>query len=219
MLALYRLSDQGKLHPMRERRYRALSASVDYIESHMPEAIGFETGRRLLEFSLQQTSVEGYFMEFGVYKGATIRHLAKLRPNTAFHGFDSFEGLPEAWGGFNLDKSAFDLGGRLPQAPANVSLHKGWFRESLPAWGVKNPGPVAFMHIDCDLYSSTMDILRALADRFQPGTVVVFDEYFNYPGWENHEFKAWHEFVKERGIQYEYIGFARQQAAMRITSA
>ena len=80
-----------------------------------------------------------------------------------------------------------------------------------------NPGPVAFIHIDCDLYSSTThDLRRSLADRMVPGTIILFDEYFNYPNWEEHEFKAFQEFVTERNIAYRYLAFARQQVAVRI---
>jgi hypothetical protein len=48
----------------------------------------------------------------------------------------------------------------------------------------------------------------------------VFDEYFNYPGWQQHEFKAWQEFVAASGLSYEYLGLVRnnQQVAVRITS-
>jgi len=55
-----------------------------------------------------------------------------------------------------------------------------------------------------------------LSQRLQAGTVIVFDEYFNYPNWQQHEFKAWREFVAERGVSYEYLAFARQQVALRI---
>ena len=49
-----------------------------------------------------------------------------------------------------------------------------------------------------------------------PGTVIVFDEYLNYPGWQNHEFKAFQEFVKANNVRYTYLGYARQQVAVRI---
>ena len=47
--------------------------------------------------------------------------------------------------------------------------------------------------------------------------MIVFDEYFNYPNWERGEFKAWGEFVAGSGIGYEYLAYARQQVALRIT--
>jgi predicted O-methyltransferase YrrM len=216
VLAWYQLVDTGRLHPVRERAIRALAGTVDYIDSHMADALGFETQRELLDYALSQTTAAGHYLEFGVYSGGTIRHMAKYEPAVTFHGFDSFEGLPEAWAGFSLSSRAFARGGRMPRVPANVVLHKGWFADTIPSWCGQDDGPVAFLHIDCDLYSSTVDIFRGLAERLQPGTVIVFDEYFNYPGWERHEFKAWQEFVADKRIEYAYLGYARQQVALRI---
>ena len=184
----------------------------------MPDALGFDTQKELLTYSINAAKEEGYFMEFGVFTGGTMRFMAKKLPHKEFHGFDSFEGLPEAWGGFNLGANAFDVKGKLPKVPENVALHKGWFNQTLPIWRKEKPGKIAFMHIDCDLYSSTVDILEILADRFQPGTVVQFDEYFNYSNWERHEYKAWQEFVKKYNVAYEYLGYARQQVTVRVTS-
>jgi hypothetical protein len=50
--------------------------------------------------------------------------------------------------------------------------------------------------------------------------VLLFDEYFNYPSWQEHEFKAFQEFVAMHGIQYEYVGYveAYEQAAVRIVA-
>jgi hypothetical protein len=76
-----------------------------------------------------------------------------------------------------------------------VRLHPGWFEGSIPAWLESNPGPVAFIHVDCDLYRSTQTIFMLLAERIVPGTIILFDEYFNYPNWEQHEFRAFQEFV------------------------
>jgi hypothetical protein len=217
VLSGYQLLDTGRLHPVRERAIRALNASVDYVEQHMPDALGFDTQKDVLTYAISETKIPGYFLEFGVFTGGTIRYLARLRRDQTFHGFDSFEGLPEAWGGFNLGAAAFNRHGSLPKVPSNVKLYKGWFSNTLPVWCGEHPGPVAFVHIDCDLYSSTVDILNGIADRVAVGTVIVFDEYFNYTNWERHEFKAWHEFVERQGLEYEYLAYARQQVALRIT--
>ena len=50
------------------------------------------------------------------------------------------------------------------------------------------------------------------------GTIILFDEYFNYPNWEKHEFKAFQELVAERRMKYTYLGYARQQVVVRIDS-
>jgi len=216
VLAGYQLLDIGRMHPLRERSLRALAASTDYIDQHMPDALAFETQKELLTHSVRRAQVSGHFLEFGVFSGGTIRQVAKLRPDVTVHGFDSFEGLPQAWGGFSLGNKAFSRDGKLPRVPANVVLHKGWFSETVPAWLAAVSGPIAFIHVDCDLYSSTVDIFNLLGTRLQPGTVIVFDEYFNYPGWERHEFRAWHEFVDAAAIEYDYVGYARQQVTVCI---
>ena len=216
--AFYQLVDVGRVHPVRERALRALRRSVDYVEAEMQDALGFNSQRQLIVHSLQSVTVDGHYLEFGVFKGGTIRFIAARVGGKAVHGFDSFEGLPEAWGGFSLGRRAFDTGGRLPRVPTNVSLHRGWFEDSLPKWLAGHPGPIAFMHVDCDLYSSTRTILNLLAARMVAGTVIQFDEYFNYPNWERHEFKAFKEFVEEYRVTYTYLGFARQQVTVRIDS-
>jgi predicted O-methyltransferase YrrM len=219
----YQLLDVGRIHPARERSIRELHRTVDYVESHMADALGLEAPRECLAYGLAQATVPGHYLEFGVFTGGTIRYIAKQlrrrgKPDASIHGFDSFEGLPEAWSGFNLGSNAFSVGGKLPRVPSNVVLHKGWFRDTIPRWLTQFPGPVAFVHVDCDLYSSTVEVLEGIRPRLQPGTVLVFDEYFNFPNWKEHEFKAWAEFVVRHGISYQYLAYARQQVAVRIVS-
>jgi Macrocin-O-methyltransferase (TylF) len=215
---IYQAADIGRIHPARERALRALRRSVDYLEQNMSDALGFDNQRELIEYSLGAVTVDGHYLEFGVFTGGTIRFIARRIDPRTIHGFDSFKGLPEAWSGWNLGSGAFDLKGRLPRVPKSVRLHRGYFEESVPTWLRDNPGQVAFIHLDCDLYSSTKAVLRLIAPRVTSGTVVLFDEYFNYANWEQHQFKAFQEFVQEHDVKYLYLGFARQQVAVRIVS-
>jgi hypothetical protein len=215
---IYQAADVGRIHPARERSLRELRRSVDYLERKMGDALGFDSQRDLLKYSLTAVTIDGLYVEFGVFTGGTIRFIARRIGQRIIHGFDSFKGLPEAWSGWNLGSGAFDLKGRLPRVPKNVRLHRGYFEESLPMWLRDNPGQVAFIHLDCDLYNSTKTVLSLIAPRVSSGTVVLFDEYFNYPNWEQHQFKAFQEFVQEHDVKYIYLGFARQQVAVRIVS-
>jgi hypothetical protein len=215
---IYQAADVGRIHPARERALRALQRSVDFLERSMPDALGFDSQRELIDYALGAVASDGHYLEFGVFTGGTIRFIARRISPRTIHGFDSFKGLPEAWSGFNLGRGAFDLKGRLPRVPKNVHLHRGYFEESVPAWQRDNPGQVAFIHLDCDLYSSTKTVLSLMAPRMTSGTVVLFDEYFNYANWEQHQFKAFQEFVQEHDVKYAYLGFARQQVAVQITS-
>jgi len=167
-----------------------------------------------LETSLYgQYQAEALFCEFGVHEGETITHLAKTlasrHGDVIVHGFDSFEGLPDDW---FLGRKAgrFSLGGNAPSVPSNVTLHKGWFKDTVPGFLRQHAGPASVLHIDADLYSSAITILNVMHEhgRIVTGTVIVFDEYFNYPGWQEHEYRAWKEFVNRTGIRFSYLGYA-----------
>jgi len=210
------------------------------------------------------------FLEFGVHQGKDLLRMAtflrsiedqpqqkqhncdqKQLAYTTFHGFDSFEGLPEDWnnGRFDADdkpfhkKGAFDMCGRLPDLDNlvhhqrlqlghhgnnnrtnrdihldNIQCHKGWFHESLPLFleqqrSENGHAPfVAFVHADADLYSSTFTVLKLLCDKrlFCKGSIVVFDEFWNYPNWQHGgEYKAWMDIVHAFGLdsKYEYFGY------------
>jgi hypothetical protein len=151
-------------------------------------------------------------------------------------GFDSFLGLPEDWRP-GCARGAFSLGGAAPLVSHNVRLVKGWFNETLApflAWrAVGGPAErrVALAHLDADLYSSTILVLRTLAPLVRPGTLLVFDELINYPGFEEHEWRALLEAAHEFGWGLEFVARVRphhspvlvenaasQQVAVRITS-
>jgi hypothetical protein len=137
--------------------------------------------------ALQSVKISGLYCEFGVYQGYTLNYIQSNTTQT-IHGFDSFKGLPEFWiDGF--DKKAFELP-QTPQFSENVQIHEGYYEDSLPTFLATHKEAFAFLHIDCDLYSSTKTIFDLCKERIVPGTVISFDEYFNYPGWQNGEYKA-----------------------------
>ena len=198
--------DRGRYSQHRVRRMMAVQECVKYLEDHDARNItmlstAFEELKYVFENEIE---LNGLFLEFGVYRGGTLNYMSNLKKDQIFYGFDSFEGLPEFWQpGFV--KGQFNLNGELPTVNDNVKLIKGWFNESLPTFCKENNEDVAFLHIDCDLYSSTKIIFDNLKDRIKPGTVITFDEYFNYYAWKEHEYKAFQEFVKEKNVKYKYI--------------
>lgn len=147
---------------------------------------------------------DGLHLEFGVWRGHWLRRMAAMKPVT-FHGFDSFEGIPAEWSLYG--KNHFNLKGQLPEVPDNVRLVKGWFNESLPPFLAGHGEPVSFIHMDCDLYSSTETVLELIRPRLRVGTTMVMDDFFIEPGWDQAEFKAFHDFVKKHGMEFEFIGY------------
>lgn len=166
----------------------------------------------------KMASVDGMVLEFGVFTGDSLRVLGAQNPQHECWGFDSFHGMPAT---FNCYPKGFcDVGGKIPDnLPANVSLVQGWFDETLPGWTPDHVRPVRILHIDCDLYSSTMTVLRHVGPLFVPGTLVSFDEYFNFIGWREHEHKAWVEYCAENAIEFEYLAHDRlRKVAARVIS-
>jgi hypothetical protein len=80
----------------------------------------------------------------------------------------------------------------------------------------QHSGPFAFAHLDADLYSSTKTVFDHLGDWFVPGTIVVFDEYFGYYGWQHHEHKAFQEFLAQSGLSFEAISLGHMNLAVRL---
>lgn len=201
-------------------RRLAAESSAGYMTEHMRQARNFATDYDLHEWVVDECDGRlidhGLVLEFGVATGRTLNHWARLLPGHTIYGFDGFEGLPENWTWF-MRKGHFRQ--TLPRVRENCELVVGWFDQTLPQFLAQHPEPVAFLHIDCDLYSSTSYVLTALADRICEGTVIVFDEYFNFPGWEQDEHRAWQEFVTKNNVRYEYLAFVsrHQQVAVRVT--
>ncbi len=195
----------------------SLVESYRYAEAQAAPPAWFGFKASLLRFALAQAPREGLIMEFGVFTGRSIGVIAEATAS-AVHGFDSFHGLPEAWIE-GEGAGSYDSGGQLPSVPDNVRLHVGLFGETLPPFLREHSGTAGFVHVDCDLYSSTRTVLEGLDPRLAPGTVMVFDEYFAYSRWREHEFKAFQEFVAGTGRAYEYLAFGlfTRQAAVRFT--
>lgn len=157
--------------------------------------------RRAVEYALLN-QLQGDFAEFGSYSGLTTIHLAyllkKLNSAKTLWAFDSFEGLPAITKEPDLDSPEVNdtkvwaegvmampcayekvvqeaLEEYLPSR--QVRVVKGYFSESINRELL--PKCVSLLHLDCDLYSSTHEVLlymlnnKALVD----GAVILFDDY------------------------------------------
>jgi hypothetical protein len=182
----------------------AAQRSAAFVRDHMTAARAFPSPHSTLEHALTLAPEGGLALEFGVYSGTTLKIIAAARGGESVYGFDSFEGLPETWRS-GYPAGTFDMEG-LPDVPG-AELIVGWFDDVLPGFLDAHPGPVDLLHVDCDLYSSTKTVLDLVGPRLRPGSIVVFDEYFNYSGWQEHEHRAWLEHVEKTGLRFEYRAY------------
>jgi len=214
-LTLYRsaISDIGL-----ELQRQATRSTADYVRRNMYRVQSVDRWHAVHDVAVEHATLDGLVLEFGVYRARTTNYIAAKR-DWQVHGFDSFEGLPEPWRD-GYPEARFARADR-PELAANVTLHVGLFADTLPRFLAALPAParpVAYLHVDSDLYSSAKTILENLGGRIVPGTVIVFDEYFNYSGWEEGEFRAFQDFVAARGLRYDYLTYnhEHQQVALRI---
>ena len=197
---------------------RELERSADYAEKNMPGVTYFTSGNKslFLDSIPDMLTLDGYFAEFGVWNGDSINYLASLFNPKIIWGFDSFFGLEE---NFSIDhlKKGFSLNGTPPLVRDNVSLVTGSFSKTLPVWLNEHSGVFSFLNIDCDTYEATSTVLNFLGPkRIVSGTVILFDEYFGFPGWKDHEFKAWQEYCNKNNTKYKYLAVNCMQVLVQV---
>jgi hypothetical protein len=181
------LQDWINLEPI----YVGKKTSADYT---------YSIQKHLLE-SVEHITFDGHWCEFGVREGRSLKWLINQYPSQVIHAFDSWKGLPEDWD--HGTGKVSDMSCDPPAVPDHIQLHKGWFKDTLPQWKQNNKGPIAFLHMDADIYSSTKEVLTALNDQIVAGTVITFDEFCNFrlsgkmSKWQNHEFLALVEWLGE----------------------
>jgi predicted O-methyltransferase YrrM len=193
----------------------AALTSAHWAAANMPTAHVYTDPEGTLRHGLDLAPKGGLALEFGVFAGRSLRIIAEARKGHDVYGFDSFEGLPEDYRP-HVREGAFAVA-ELPQVDG-AELVKGWFEDTLPGFLADHPGPVHFLHIDGDLYSSAVTVLEHVGPRLQPGSIVVFDEFFNFPDWQRHEFRAWQEWLERSGtaVSYEAYTVNNEQVVARI---
>ena len=188
--------------------------NTDYYSAKFDYSKRYSLYSYLIENMIRDTSID--YLEFGVSKGLSFKWWAENMKDkdSKFFGFDTFTGLPEDWGSFK--KGDMDTNNEIPRIDdPRCSLYKGLFQQTLPLFletyfSTKRK----IIHMDADLFSSTLFVLTSISRLLNKGDIIIFDE-FNVP---MHEFKAFSEWVDSYYIKYEVIEAANNfyQIAIRI---
>jgi hypothetical protein len=203
---------------------KTVSDSADYAINNFGDAMYFYADEALWSYvsskfqTVPKTEPNKIIIaEFGVWKGRSINYFAKKLPNASIFGFDSFEGFAQDWSGTATKKGDFNLFQKMPRVESNVTLTKGWFEESVPGFvNLLNGSQIIILHMDADIYEPTKYVLSSLSGNIRQGTIIVFDQFFGYVNFKNHEFKAWSEFASAENLKYTYIAFTNRQVAIEI---
>lgn len=179
--------------------------------------------RMVREFARYSNIQQGYYMEFGIMNGTfAIAAYRQLRGYvTDIYGFNSFAGHPEQKAGDKVHaeyapyfregnykavsvdfcRTAIHAETMLP--PENIHLTPGFFSDTLAKFDIgqlKTRGfPICVM-VDCDLYSSAVDVFRFLTPILETGTWLLLDDYWCYRGDPKLGVRrAFDEWVKDNG--------------------
>jgi hypothetical protein len=144
------------------------------------------------------------YLEFGVSGGHSFNWWVKANSHSesSFDGFDTFEGLPEDWGGFKQGAMTANI--PMVDDP-RVEFHKGLFQATLPSYvkAMDNTRRKVIL-MDADLFSSTLYVLTMMAPYLKKGDIILFDQ-FNVP---MHEFLAFQLFTSSFYLKFDLIGAA-----------
>jgi O-methyltransferase len=183
----------------------------------------YKTRGEMYDF-IMETEIKSapvYYLEFGVFQGGSIKYWVERNtaPGSEFYGFDTFTGLPENWTP-DRPKGSFDVQGKVPDIKdARVKFVPGLFSDTLPGFlqNEYNEGSLRkIIHLDADLYSSTLYVLSALLTKLKKGDILIFDEWGSHV---LHEFKAFHDFFEYSGIKYTYLSSAANYFELAIKIA
>ena len=156
-----------------------------------------------------------YFLEFGVWKGESANYFSNYCEK--LYCFDSFEGLKEDWTGTFMSKGSFNLNKKLPKLNDNIEVIVGWVEDTLDDFLKKHNPKIKFVHLDMDTYSPSKFVLKKIKPYLVKDAIIVFDEFYNYIGWQNGEYKALKEVFKETEFEHKaFIINNNSQAVIKI---
>jgi len=212
--------------------------SLETIEDLVKFDIRNEMFERAVHY-VEYEMVEGDIVEFGVYTGRSLALLSyaylKERRNSIHkfdyernvHGFDSFEGVHGSehprWkeGIFSHNHSAHPFLEKGDKVNKEVVDELFRFYRLVPPliWSGKfiakeihcSLDKVAIVHIDCDTAEASIEALQGISHRLQEGSILLFDDWFNFKGSANRGEQFAFKFFKERnpGLKLiEYFPYA-----------
>jgi len=221
--AYFKLRVRNKTSPI-DIYYENLSLECfKFFEHEMKSSSIFIKPKDIREYAVSQgiknlISKDDLFLEFGVFKGESINLFADILKNNnlKIYGFDSFEGLEEDW---NMNEynpiGTFSLNKKKPKVLKNVTLTQGKVQETLDQFlQTKKGKKVIFAHLDMDTYTPTKFTLSKIKPLLVKGSIILFDQFYGYPNWQDHEYKAFKEVFKDE--EYKFIAFCESEVAIEI---
>lgn len=143
-----------------------------------------------------------YYLEFGIFKGDSTNFFSQFLKK--LYAFDSFKGLEEDWVGTNITKFHFKLNSP-PKLRSNIEVVEGKVQDTLEIFLKDHKPKINFCHMDIDTYESTKFVLEKIKPYLVKNSIIIFDELYNFIGWEYGEYKALKEVFSDQ--EYKFLAF------------
>jgi len=170
-----------------------------------------EYGTSINEYAIEkalQNDIDGNkytYLEFGVFSGTSINffsnHVARI------YGFESFEGLKEDGAGYIRPKKDFNLNKKVPKLNQNVVPVIGWVQDTLDDFLNENNPKINFVNMDLTTYESSKFVLSKIKPYLINDAIILFNELYNFVGWDVGEYKALQEVFNEN--EYKFKAFSK----------
>jgi len=133
---------------------------------------------------LLTTKLPGDFAEVGVCKGVSAKIICEAKGKKLLHLFDTFEGLPKpgALDGVLREKqysAPLNATKAYLKKYKNVVFYKGIFPNTSRSIQKKT---FSFVHLDVDLYKSTLECLKIFYPRMEKGGIILSHDYSTLKG-------------------------------------
>ena len=219
----YITPDEVKLKKKSELKIKLekvlLDETYDYFEKYFEKSLIFNDRTEIRKYAVQSSLLndknqEYYYLEFGVWQGKSSNFFSGFI--NKLYCFDSFEGLKEDWVGTSYPKGFFNLHKKIPKLNSNVQPIVGWVEDTLDNFLEKHNPKINFIHFDMDTYSPTKFTLEKIKPYLIKNSIIIFDEYYNYEGWREGEFKALKEVFNENEFKYKAFNVNGVQTVIQI---
>lgn len=169
-----------------------------------------------IKTAIENNKSDNYFyLEFGVFKGQSANYFSKFV--NKIYAFDSFEGLDEDWPGTDMKKNYFNLNKKAPKLNKNIEIIIGKVEDTIESFLQEYNPQINFVHFDMDTYMPTKFVLEKIKPYLVKNSILLFDEFYNYVGWEYGEYKAVNEVFQKNEFVYKAFNLKGAQCAIQVT--
>jgi O-methyltransferase len=142
--------------------------------------LDFDRAYILFQAAQATSDIDGSSAECGVYKGGSSALIATINTEKRHIALDTFDGFPDVISEMDVHKkggfsdTSITAVRNLFAEYRNIVMMKGAFSQSFEKLQQET---FSFVHVDADLYRSTLECCDFFYGRLSQGGIMLFDDY------------------------------------------